>query len=116
MTTFDLKGGHRLRSRRSRRGGSARTRGRATDGAVLGSWIASTALCLALAAPCPAPALPWVIAGLLSVSGFVWLGLAITQAGPPADAPHLTAWDAALLAFAASFGVQSAARLGLFAV
>ena len=29
------------------------------------------------------------------------------------NATHLTAWDAALLAFAASFGVQSAARLGL---
>ena len=112
MTTFDLKGGRGLRSRlrRSRRGWPAR----ATDGAVLGSWIASAALCLALAAPCPAPALPWVLASLLSLSGFVWLGLAITQAGPPADAPHLTAWDAALLAFAASFGVQSAARLGLF--
>lgn len=110
MTSFDLKGGHRSRLRRDRRGWPLR----ATDGAVLGSWIASAALCLALAAPCPAPALPWVLAGLLSLSGLVWLGLAITQAGPPADAPHLTAWDAALLAFAASFGVQAAARLGLF--
>jgi len=50
---------------------------------------------------------------LLSLSGFVWLGAAITRAGPPASATHLTAWDAALLAFAASFGVQSAARFGL---
>jgi hypothetical protein len=54
------------------------------------------------------------MAGLLSLLGFAWLGVAITQAGPPADAPHLTAWDAALFSFAASFGVQSAARLGLF--
>ncbi|KAA0121021.1 hypothetical protein CIW48_25605 [Methylobacterium sp. P1-11] len=112
MATFDLRGGHRIRSRlrRGRRGWPVRD----TDGAVLGNWILSTALCLALAAPCPVPALPWVLAALLSLSGFVWLGRAITQAGPPADAPHPTAWDAALLSFAASFGVQSAARLGLF--
>ncbi|MGU3466796.1 hypothetical protein ACLBXO_18270 [Methylobacterium sp. C33D] len=86
---------------------------RTTDGTVLGRWLQSAALCFALAAPCPAPALPWVLAALLSLSGFAWLGRAITQAGPPADAPHLTAWDAALLSFAMSFGVQSAARLGL---
>ncbi|MEE7485198.1 hypothetical protein [Methylobacterium oryzae] len=112
MATFDLRGDSRIpaRSRRGRRGWPART----TDGTVLGRWFLSAALCLALAAPCPAPALPWVLAALLSLSGFAWLGLAITRAGPPADAPHLTAWDAALLSFAASFGVQSAARLGLF--
>ncbi|MGU3542190.1 hypothetical protein [Methylobacterium sp. A52T] len=111
MATFDLRGGHGLRSRRGRRGGPART----TDGTVLGRWLLSAALCLAaLAAPCPAPALPWVLAALLSLSGFAWLGRAITRAGPPANARHLTAWDAALLSFAASFAVQSAARLGLF--
>lgn len=112
MATFDLRGGHRhvSRLRHGRRGGP----GQATDGAVLGRWILSAALCVTLAALCPSPALPWVLAVLLSLSGFVWLGLAITQAGPPANTPHLTAWDATLLSFAASFGVQSAARLGLF--
>lgn len=112
MATFDLRGGHRIpsRSRRRRRGWPVRT----TDDTVLGRWLVSAVLCLALAAPCPAPALPWVLAALLSLSGFAWLGPAITRAGPPANAPHLTAWDAALLSFAASFGVQSAARLGLF--
>ncbi|MGU3422188.1 hypothetical protein [Methylobacterium sp. D54C] len=116
MATFDLRGGHGLlpRSRRGRRRGPART----TDSTVLGRWFLSVALCLALclalAAPCPAPALPWVLAALLSLSGFAWLGRAITRAGPPANARHLTAWDAALLSFAASFAVQSAARLGLF--
>jgi len=112
MATFDLRGGHGLlpRSRRGRRRGPART----TDSTVLGRWFLSVALCLALAAPCPAPALPWVLATLLSLSGFAWLGRAITRAGPPANARHLTAWDAALLSFAASFAVQSAARLGLF--
>jgi hypothetical protein len=48
------------------------------------------------------------------VAGYVWLALAITQAGPPAASPHLTAWDAALLSFAASFGVQTASYLGAF--
>jgi hypothetical protein len=112
MATFDLKDRGRLlsRLRRVRTGGPVR----GTDKAVLGAWTLSAVLCVALAAPCPAPALPWVMAGLLSLLGFAWLGVAITQAGPPADAPHLTAWDAALFSFAASFGVQSAARLGLF--
>ncbi|MCJ2051640.1 hypothetical protein [Methylobacterium sp. J-070] len=111
MATFDLKNARRLRSR-MRRGGRLGPAG-GTDTAVPGGWLLSVLLCVALAAPCPAPALPWVLAGLLSLSGFAWLGRAITRAGPPADAPHLTAWDAALLSFAASFGVQSAARLGL---
>jgi hypothetical protein len=80
---------------------------------VLGSWALSTTLCLALAAPCAASALPWVLAGLLNLGGLAWLGVAITQAGPPDLGRHPTPWDAALLSFAASFGVQSAARLGL---
>jgi hypothetical protein len=54
------------------------------------------------------------LAVLLSLAGIVWLGVAIAQAGPPVDSPHLTAWDAALFSFAASFGVQSAAHLGVF--
>jgi hypothetical protein len=58
--------------------------------------------------------MPVTLAALLSLAGFVWLGLAITQAGPPVDSPHLTAWDAALLSFASSFGVQAAAHLGAF--
>jgi hypothetical protein len=111
MTTFDLRDRRRLlsRLRRDRSRGSAGD----ADSGVLRGWILSTLLCAALAAPCPMPALPWVLAGLLSLSGFAWLGFAIARAGPPAHAPHLTAWDAALLSFAASFSVQSAARLAL---
>jgi len=114
MTTFDLQDRSRWTSRlrRSRTGTPAGAAERATCSPLTG-WIATTTLCLALAALSPAPAMPWVLAGLLSLSGFVWLGAAITRAGPPASATHLTAWDAALLAFAASFGVQSAARFGL---
>lgn len=114
MTTFDLKDRYRW-SRRLRRS-RAEPPGEAAERAswsTLTGWIASVILCLALAALSPAPAMPWVLAGLLSLSGFAWLGAAITRAGPPANATHLTAWDAALLAFAGSFGVQSAARLGL---
>ncbi|MCJ2125509.1 hypothetical protein [Methylobacterium sp. J-077] len=114
MTSFDLKDRYRWpgRLRRDRAGPPAEAAER-ESWSILTGWIASVALCLALAALSPAPAMPWVLAGLLSLAGFVWLGAAITRAGPPANATHLTAWDAALLAFAASFGVQSAGRLGL---
>ena len=112
MTTFDLKDRRRLPSRR-RRDRNDREAGRPDNGVLRGS-ILSALLCIALAAPCPPSVLPWILAGLLSLSGFAWLGVAITQAGPPAHAPHLTAWDAALLSFAASFAAQAAARLGLF--
>jgi len=77
-------------------------------------WLLTAALCIGLAIVLPMPAMPVTLAALLSLAGFVWLGLAITQAGPPVDSPHLTAWDAALLSFAASFGVQAAAYLGAF--
>ena len=112
MTIFDLNERHRwsTRLRRSR----AALPAEEANWAVLTGWTLSATLCLALAGVCPASAMPWMLAGLLTVSGFVWLGAAITQAGPPADAPHLTAWDAALFSFAASFCVQSAVRLGLY--
>ncbi|GLS66203.1 hypothetical protein [Methylobacterium oxalidis] len=82
--------------------------------ALFTDWLISVALCLALALVLPMPSMPVGLAALLSLAGFVWLGQAITRAGPPADSPHLTAWDAALLSFAASFGVQAAAHLGAF--
>ena len=82
--------------------------------ALFTDWLISVALCTGLAIVLPMPAMPVTLAALLSLAGFVWLGLAITQAGPPVDSPHLTAWDAALLSFAASFGVQAAAHLGAF--
>ncbi|SDN35024.1 hypothetical protein SAMN05216360_107278 [Methylobacterium phyllostachyos] len=111
MATFNLK------DRRHVPWPSRRDRNRApleaVNRTVLVSWLLSAVLCLALAAPCPPPVLPWVTAGLLSLSGFGWLGIALTGDEKPAASPHLTAWDAALLSFAASFGVQSAARLGL---
>lgn len=109
MATFDLKDRRHVpwRPRRDRIPPDAANR------TVLVNWLLSVVLCLALAAPCPPPVLPWVAAGLLSLLGFGWLGIALTQGERPAASPNLTAWDAALLSFAASFGVQSAARLGL---
>jgi hypothetical protein len=116
MATFDLKEGWLRLSRlcRGRGFGPGDGLGGDANRTVPGDWLLSVLLCLALAAPCPAPARPWVLAGLLSLSGLAWLGVALMRAGPPEEPRHLTAWDAALLAFAASFGVQSAARLGLF--
>ncbi|MEL6061519.1 MULTISPECIES: hypothetical protein [unclassified Methylobacterium] len=111
MATFNLNH-HRnelWRRRRHRAGDPAGETGES----VLVSWLLTAVMCLALAAPCPPAALPWVAAGLFSLSGFAWLGLALTRGVPPAAAPTLTPWDAALLSFAASFGVQAAARLGL---
>jgi hypothetical protein len=77
------------------------------------NWLLSTGLCVGLAALLPASATPSALAALLSLAGLVWLGMAITRAGPAVESPHLTAWDAALLSFAASFGVQSAVHLGV---
>ncbi|MCJ2072734.1 hypothetical protein MKK75_28745 [Methylobacterium sp. J-030] len=109
MTTFDLKDHHRgLWRRRRHRGPAAET-----HESMLVGWLLTTVMCLALAAPCPPAALPWVAAVLLSLSGFAWLGFALTRGVPPATSPALTVWDAALLSFAASFGIQAAARLGL---
>ncbi len=112
MTAFDLKDRHPVLNRLRR--AWRRAPAGETDRTVLGGWLLSALLCLALAAPCPPPALPWAMAGLLSLSGLAWLALALVRGGPPAASPNLTAWDAALLSFAASFGVQAAARLGLF--
>ncbi|WP_267428535.1 hypothetical protein [Methylobacterium sp. GC_Met_2] len=111
MTTFHLNNPHRDLWRRRRH--RARDQAGVTDESILVSWLLTAVMCLALAAPCPPAALPWVAAGLLSLSGFTWLGLALTRGVPPGASPTLTAWDAALLSFAASFGVQTAARLGL---
>lgn len=111
MATFDLKERpHGLRRPRRRR---VRGPAQGARESVLVSWLLTAAMCLALAAPCPPGPLPWVAAGLLSLSGFAWLGLALTRGDPPAASPSPTAWDAALLSFAASFGLQAAARLGL---
>ena len=82
--------------------------------ALLTNWLLSSSLCVGLAAILPASIAIWALAALFSVAGYVWLALAITQAGAPADSPHLTAWDAALLSFAASFSVQTASYLGVF--
>lgn len=112
MTTFHLKGGRRLSSgrqtwRRTRPAPDAST-------AVISDWIISSALCVGAAALLPAPVMHWVLAALLNLAGYVWLAIAITKAGPPFSRDHLTAWDAALLSFAASFSVQAAAHLGVF--
>lgn len=87
---------------------------RDTTTKLLSDWLLSSALCISLAAVLPASIAPWALAALLSVAGYLWLAVAITQAGPPADSPQLTAWDAALLSFAASFSVQTASYLGVF--
>ena len=111
MTTFDLRN-HRSDLWRRRRHRARDPAGEPRE-SVLVSWLLTAVMCLALAAPCPPAALPWVAAGLLSLSGFAWLGVALVRGVEPAASPTLTAWDAALLSFAASFGVQAAARLGL---
>jgi hypothetical protein len=112
MMTFHLKENHRWAAKRQP---SRRTRTAPDAGtAVLFDWITSTALCVGTAALMPASVTQWVLAALLNLAGFVWLGLAITKAGPPSDRDHLTAWDAALFSFAVSFSVQAAAHLGVF--
>ncbi|GJE27922.1 hypothetical protein LKMONMHP_2784 [Methylobacterium organophilum] len=80
---------------------------------VITDCLMSTALCVGAAAFLPAAIAPWALATLLNLAGFVWLGVALTTAGPPFGRGHLTAWDGALLSFAASFCVQAAARLGV---
>ncbi|MGH1592238.1 hypothetical protein ACRBEV_32470 [Methylobacterium phyllosphaerae] len=112
MMTFHLKEGHWWAARRQP---SRRTR-TAPDAsiAVLSDWITSTALCVGTAALVPASVAQWVLAALLNLAGFVWLGLAIAKAGPPFGRDHLTAWDAALFSFATCFSVQAAAHLGVF--
>jgi hypothetical protein len=112
MATFHLKDWRR-RSVWRRRAQLARSSLDANL-ALFTDWLISVALCLGLAMVLPMPTMPVTLAALLSLAGFVWLGLAITRAGPPVGSPHLTAWDAALLLFAASFGVQAAAHLGAF--
>ncbi len=112
MATFHLKG------RRRRSSGQQLWRWtRPTpdpNTAVISDWAISTALCVGTAALLPAPTMHWVLAALLNLAGYVWLVVAITKAGPPFGRDHLTARDAALLSFAASFSVQAAAHLGVF--
>lgn len=90
MASFHLEGWRkwsaRLKSRRLLRPSTA----------VATDWLLSVAL-----------------AALFSVCGFVWLLIAIVQAGFPLPDQQLTAWDAALFSFAGSFAVQAALRLGL---
>lgn len=112
MATFHLKDGRRWPSRRQ-----LWRRARPAPGAntaVIIDWAISTAFCVGAAALVPTSVMHWVLAGLLNLAGYVWLGVAITTAGPPFGRGHLTAWDAALLSFAASFSVQAAAHLGIF--
>jgi hypothetical protein len=112
MATFHLKDGRRWSSgrqlwRQTRPTPDANT-------AVIFDWIISTVLCVGTAALLPAPMMHWVLAALLNLAGYAWLVVAMTKAGPPFGRDHLTAWDAALLSFAASFSVQAAAHLGVF--
>lgn len=88
-------------------------RRRRPDMAVLVDWLASSALCLSLTFHLPPQAALVALAVLFSLSGFVWLMVAILTAGPP-RLGRLTAWDAALFSFAASFAAQTALRLGMF--
>lgn len=112
MATFHLKDGHRWPSRRQLWRRARPVSGAST--AVIVDWIISTALCVGTAALVPTSLMPWVLTALLNVAGYVWLGVAITEAGQPFGRDHLTAWDAALLSFATSFSVQAAAHLGIF--
>ncbi|MBD8909317.1 hypothetical protein MZTS_22075 [Methylorubrum zatmanii] len=110
MTTLHLKDWRHRWSWEQRRWsmGTARE----TNAALLTDWLLSMCLCVSLASILPGSIAVWALAALFSVAGYVWLALAIMQAGPPAASPHLTAWDAALLSFAASFCVQTATYLG----
>jgi len=81
---------------------------------MLTDCLMSTAVCVGVSALLPAAIAPWALAALLNLAGFVWLGVALITAGSPFGPRHLTAWDGALLSFAASFCVQAAARLGAF--
>jgi hypothetical protein len=111
MATFHLKNGRRWSYGRQlwRRTWPAP----GANTAVIIDWLISTALCVGAAALVPTSVMHWALAVLLNLAGYVWLGVAITKAGPPFSRDHLTAWDAALLSFAASFSVQ-AAHLGIF--
>ena len=107
MASFHLEGWRkwsaRLKSRRLLRPSTA----------VATDWLLSVALCVGLAACMPASVASIALAALFSVCGFVWLLIAIVQAGFPLPDQQLTAWDAALFSFAGSFAVQAALRLGL---
>ena len=80
---------------------------------IMADWLFSSACCFGVAALHPSGIGAVVLAVLLSASGYLWLAVAILRDGPPASAPYPTAWDAALLSFAASFAVQAALRLGI---
>lgn len=112
MATFHLKDryGALFHLRRKR----IRLPALGTSTAVLVDWLLSAGLCVGLAALMPTPLTTVSLAALFSLVGYLWLGLAITQAGPPASSPHLTAWDVALLSFVASFSFQTGAKLGAF--
>ena len=112
MTTLHLKDWRRRPSWMQRRWFTPLARN--TNAALLTDWLLSMGLCVSLASILPTSVAIWALAALLSVVGYIWLAFAITQAGPPAASPHLTAWDTALLSFAASFGVQTAGYLGAF--
>lgn len=114
MATFHLKRGS-WRLRRLRLPPQVEPRPGA-NWMVLGDYLMSTAFCVGVSAFLPATVAPWALAALLNVAGFVWLGAALTTAGPPFGPRHLTAWDGALLSFAASFCVQAAARLGVIGI
>src|SRR3954463_12402495 len=80
---------------------------------VIADWLLTSACCVGVAALLPRDIRLIVLAALLSISGYLWLAVAITRAGPPASNPYPTAWDAALLSLTASFAVQAAMRLGV---
>ena len=112
MATFHLKRGS-WRLRRLRLPPQVEQRPGANQ-RVLTDCLVSTAFCVGVSALLPAAVAPWALAALLNLTGFIWLGVALTTAGPPFGPRHLTAWDGALLSFAASFCVQAAAHLGVF--
>ena len=112
MTTLHMSDWRRRPSWKQRRW--ALVPARETNAALLVDWLLSCSLCVGFAMILPTSIAMWGLAALFSVAGYLWLAFAITQGGAPAESPHLTAWDAALLSFAASFGVQTASYLGAF--
>ena len=80
---------------------------------VLAQWLMASAFCIAVAGCLPATAAPEALDILLSASGYVWLALAITRTESTFGNFKMTAWDAALLSFAAAFAVQSVLGLSV---
>ena len=111
MATFDWKRSNRRPAGDKRHGKGVSSHDASNN--VMAESLLSISCCIGVAALLPSGIGAVVLAALLSASGYLWLAVAILRDGPPASAPYPTAWDAALLFFAASFVVQAWLRLAI---